>query len=196
MEGALSLVTAPATEPVSMAEAKLHMGVTITEDNVYITSLLLAAKDQVEDICSIRCVNQTWKWTLDAFPSERFLRVPLAPLVSVSSIKYTDSSGVQTTLSSSDYIVDAVSVPGRIVLKDTASWPSTTLQAANGIEVEFVCGYGASAVGVPQRLKQAILFLAAQWYTNREASTPLASDFKTMPDAFKALVAQFRMWLV
>jgi len=196
MNGALSLVTAPAAEPVSMAEAKLHMGVSITEDNVYITSLLLAAKDQVEDICSIRLVNQTWKWTLDAFPGERFLRVPLAPMVSVSSIKYTDSSGVQATLSASDYIVDAVGLPGRIVLKDSASWPSTTLQAANGVEVEFVCGYGATAVGVPQRLKQAILFLTAQWYANRESAAPLASDFKTMPDAFKALVSQYRMWLV
>jgi len=195
MNGALSLVTAASAEPVLCADAKTHMNIAsaFTADDTYIAALLAAAKDQVEDLCSIRLITQTWKWTLDAFPTERSLTIPLAPLASVTSIKYTNSAGVQATIAATDYIVDSVNQPGRIVLKDSASWPTATLQAANGVEITFVCGYGAAGSNCPARLIQAIKFLTAYWYENRESVVGSSFDFKQLPDTFNALIAQFKM---
>lgn len=197
MNRTLSLVTPPTVEPVVYADAKTHMRIeaAFTTDDAYITSLLTAAKDQVEDLCSIRLITQTWKWTLDDFMFDRrFMQIPLAPLASVSSVKYTDSSGALGTMPDTDYIVDAVSKPGRIVLKDSASWPTATLRAANGVEITFICGYGAAGTNCPARLLQAIKFLTAHWYENREPVLVGNISAQKLPDAFHALIAQFKMW--
>jgi len=62
-------------------------------------------------------------------------------LQSVTSVKYTDSDGDQSTLSTDDYIVDNDSEPGRIVLGYGTVWPTATLYPSNPIEIQFLCGY-------------------------------------------------------
>lgn len=193
MKGALSLVTPPAVEPVSLVELKAHCKVEISDEDAYIEQLLISVKEQVEELCSIRCINQTWKLILNAFPTSRAITIPLAPLVSISSVKYTDENGTTATMPATDYIVDTVNLPGCIVLKNNSAWPSVTLQAANGVEIEFVCGYGAAAINVPARLKQALKFLVGHWYANREAVNTRDISAE-LPMTAKWLIDPFRMW--
>lgn len=167
---ALICITPPSVDPITLAEAKSHLRVDISTDDTLISSYILAARDYVERICRPRValLTQTWRYIADEWPKEDTVELRPYPLQSVSSIKYTDDAGVITTLASSNYVVDIYSEPGRVRLKSTSSWPSTTLQVLNGFAIEFVAGFGAAASAVPEPLRQAIRMLVAHWYENRE----------------------------
>jgi len=142
---AQQLVTPPYAEPIHLAEAKLWLKQEETADDALIEQAIADARREVEDRLSQQLVAATWKLLLDEFPSglgdgDDAIRPPLPPLISVSSIKYIDTAGVQQTLAAADYLVDAASRPGRICPAYGESWPSTRAQP-NAVEVTFVAGY-------------------------------------------------------
>lgn len=163
----LVLITPPAKEPVSLEEAKLHLRVDISDDDALISGLVQAARERAEDILRRALITQTWELTLDRFPSGNELELPLPPLQSVASIKYTNSDGNENEFSSDDYVVDTAEEPGKVVLAYGSTWPSVTLYPTGAVKVRFIAGYG-EAVAVPQTFKQAILLMAGEWYENRE----------------------------
>jgi hypothetical protein len=130
-----------------------------------------------------RClVNQQWKLVLDRFPwqdyyspldrgfyprpplgvpyrdmRERQLQgivLPLAPLVSVDSVKYVDSGGTQQTLDTSQYAV-LPGEPSRLVSALNATWPDAS-PVAGSIEITFTAGYGTDGADVPEPIRTAI----------------------------------------
>lgn len=178
---------APATEPVTTSEAKAHVRVDISDDDALIGTLITSAREYVEETARRSLVTQTWKLYLDRWPGVDYITLPRPPLQSVTSVKYTDKDGVQTTWANSNYLVDSDSEPGRIVLAYDVSWPDTVeLRPMNPIEVVFVAGYGAAAAA-PQRWKQAILLLAGHWYENREATVDGAIQ-RPIPFAVESLI--------
>lgn len=189
MISSTSLVTAPSTEPITLAEAKEHLREDASDQDAYIASLIAAARKKVEHDAWRVLVTQTWDVFYDSFPALSCdpLVLPRPPLVSVTSVKYHDADGATaTTLSSSSYIVDAASQPGRIQLHDGEEWPSDTLRPANGVEVRIVAGYG-SASAVPEHLKQAIYLLLGNWYENRE-STIAGTIISAIPLGYHDLI--------
>jgi uncharacterized phiE125 gp8 family phage protein len=124
-------------------------------------------------------LTATWKAYLDKFPVDKdYIELPFGNLQSVTSIKYKDSDGTETTLvENTDYLVetnvDATlggDQVGRIVLPYGVSWPSVELYPSNPITIEFVCGWKAAA-NVPSKIKSAILLGAADLYNCRETKT-------------------------
>ena len=191
---ALICVTEPVVEPVSLAEAKLHMRVEVTEDDALIAGLITAAREHLESTSrpQLAMLTQTWRYVADAWPTGDTLELRPWPLQSVSSIKYTDEDGTEATLASTEYVVDTYSEPGRVRLKSAASWPSVTLAALNGLAVEFVAGYGDTPGDLPQRLRQAVLLLVAHWYENREPVLVTGAVPKELPLAVAALMRHWR----
>lgn len=188
------LSSAPAVEPVSLVEAKLHLRVDSDDDDLVIESLVKAAREHVEELTGRKLITQTWKYYRDGFPEGAELPLPFAPVSAVSSVKYTDADGTQSTWSSSEYLADTKSVPARVVLKDDYDWPDPTagLREANAVEVAFVVGYGATPESVPEGLRLAVKMLAAHFYENREAVQQ--KDLSELPLGLKALIAQYRVW--
>jgi hypothetical protein len=92
--------------------------------------------------------------------------LPNPPLQTVNSVTYYDDSGVLTTLDPSQYLVDTVSEPGRLVPAPNTTWPSTQTRA-NAVQVLFTCGYG-DATAVPSGLKSWMLLRIGAMYENRE----------------------------
>lgn len=180
----LVIVTPPAAEPVTSTEAKAHLRVDTTDDDTLITSLITAARTYAERVLRRALISQTWDLTLDEWPDGNAITIPLPPLQSVTSLKYTDDDGTVNTMSSSWYIVDTASTPGRLVLKDDYSWPSDDLREAMPIVVRFVAGYGAAGSSVPGTILTAIKLLIGHWYENREAQggVPEAVDLLLWPD--------------
>lgn len=193
MNFSLSVVTAPAEEPVSLTDAKLHLRVTTDGEDTLISSLITAARQYVEETCSRALVEQTLEYTVDAWPCGGFL-LPRPPLVSVTSIKYRDTDGVEATWASINYLVRAGEVPGRVVPGYSISYPTTTLQPAGGITVRYVAGYGAVSA-VPAAIKAAMLLMIGNLYEHRESvvvgqtATILAEN-----PTISVLLAPYRVW--
>ncbi len=64
----LVLFTAPATEPVTTAEAKTHLRVDTSDDDTLIGTLITVARRRVENDSRHQLVTATWDYTLDRFP--------------------------------------------------------------------------------------------------------------------------------
>lgn len=163
----LTLTTAPAAEPLSLAEAKLHCKVDVTDDDALITALIVAARRLAEAQTGRVLVTQSWKQTLDALPVAA-IALYLPPLQSVQSVKYYDIDGVQKTLAGTDYTVHTSTQLGLVVPAYGTTWPGTR-DVPEAVEIAFTAGYG-NAAAVPQEIKQWMLLQIGHWYENREAS--------------------------
>lgn len=189
------LVTGPVVEPVSLAELKLHLrlGTDVTEDT-YLAELITAARDYVETVTHRALITQTWDYWMDEFPGENFYELPLGNLQSVSSIKYKDDDGTETTMTvTTDYLVDVNSEPGRIWLPFGESWPTFTAHPYNPITTRFICGYGSAASNVPMPIRTSIKLLAAHFYENREMYV-VGQAINKIEFSIDALLATYRLW--
>jgi len=165
----LTETTAPAIEPVSLAEQKLHMRVDDSDENALITTQIAAARMAAERFTQRSFIETTWAETFDAFPA--IIRPPRSPLSSTASdvvITYVDIDGTTQTLSSALYTIDATNEPARIIPAFGESWPSTRGHI-NDVTVTFVAGYGTVSTDVPDAIIAAVKLLAADLYEFREA---------------------------
>lgn len=71
----IKIIVQPAVEPVTLAEAKLHLRVDIDDDDTLINMLIGAARIAAENICRRAFVTQQWTLYLDAFPRQNFYGV-------------------------------------------------------------------------------------------------------------------------
>lgn len=187
------VITAPAVEPVSLTEAKIHLRVDHNADDDYIATLITAAREHAEKISWRAFINRTLELSLTAWPCDNCIRLPFPPLVSVTSITYLSYANVPATMSTADYIVVADVEPGLITLAYAKTWPSEQLRSVLPIRIRYVAGYGATAVSVPARYKQAILLMVGHWYENREAVN-IGNTVNTLPMAVDALLLSDRGW--
>lgn len=166
----LTLITPPSGEPVSLEEARLHLRIDSDDEDPLVAALIRAARDYVERQTGRALITQTWQFTQDRFPwYGEVIRLGRAPVQSVTFVKYLNSSGVLTTLASTEYIADITTYgAGEIVLGYQKTWP-TIQDQRNAITVEFIAGYGSNATSVPPSLKAAILLVLGDLYANREA---------------------------
>lgn len=191
------IVTAPAEEPVTLEEAKLHLrrDHDFTADNALIRQLVEAAREQVEAYTGRALITQTVDVSFDGPPCGNELLLPRPKLSSVTSITTYDPDHVSAVMSSSDYYVDTASEPGRIVLDTDVAWP-TDLRDANSLVVRAVCGYG-NATAVPQAIKQAMLLICSTLYEHREqvVISQFAGQFIDLPYGIRHLLEPYRLWV-
>jgi len=161
--------------PVSLADMKLHLKSETdeTDDDTLISTLISAATTYCQEFQHRAFITQTRILYYDEFPL--MFHVPYPPLISVTSIKYIDTSGDEQTLDSGQYRVDIGNEPGRITEAYNCTWPSTR-DVTNAVTLTYSAGYGAAA-DVPDTVKAAIKLLVAHWYEHREA----VSDITVMP---------------
>jgi uncharacterized phiE125 gp8 family phage protein len=189
----IKLVTAPIEEPVDLDEVKAQLRVDGTTEDTHLDRLRIAARNYIErTVLNRALVTQTWDCYLQDWPLNNYIEIPLPPLVSITSIKYTDYLGVESTFASTNYMLDIQAEPGRVYLKWDKSWPSVSLQVVNGIVIRFVAGYGAASA-VPEDIKQAILLNIGSMYENRENN--MVGNFQQLQLAFgsDALLDSYRI---
>ena len=160
-----NVTSAPAVEPVTLVEAKLHLRVDHTTDDDLIDILRKAAREIVELHTNRSLITQTRVIKLDNFPYFDTIKLTYGPVSSLTSITYDDSDDVNQTLSSGDYWTDFTSGIARVVVKN--SWP-TTYDKPNAVQITYVAGYGAAGSNIPQALKQAMLLILGHLYENRQ----------------------------
>lgn len=176
----------PASEPVTTAEAKVHLRVEHAADDGYIAELITAARELVEAQYDRTLVTTTITVTLPGFFCDGGpLRLPRGPLRSVTSISYLDSAGDVVTLDPARYRVDATADPGTVTPAWGHAWPvARPIEAA--VTVVYSAGYGAAA-DVPRRARQAVLMLVAHWYDEGRPAA-IAGTLSPVPMGVEALM--------
>lgn len=162
------LVAAPAVLPVSREECKLHLRVDGTDEDGLIDIYLAAAVTHLDGEAGWlgrAIVAQTWSQQFDAF--ERSILLALAPVTSITSVKYEDAAGVLQTVAANQYeLINGDSAP-EVRFIDDYSFP-TVGDDLPVLVVTFVGGYGDDE-DVPAAIKVCILLMVADMYQSREA---------------------------
>lgn len=155
----LKTITAPAAEPVSLAEAKLHLRVDHAADDDLIEALIVSAREDAEHRIGRALVMQTLEQVLDAFPDAIYLDMP--PIQSVTSVKYLDTAGAEQTLNPSAYTADLDSAPGSIIPAYGAAWPSAR-DMPNAVRARYVAGYAVTyAITAISKAASAVVTIGA-----------------------------------
>jgi uncharacterized phiE125 gp8 family phage protein len=178
--GTFSLVTAPATEPITTSQLKDHLRITSSDEDTYLGLLITAARQAVEREQHRALIAQTWLYETDHFPCE-FQLLP-SPVTAITHIKYVDPDGTLQTLSSSAYQTQLNDVVGRVRLACNQTWPTVRSGIYNAVRVTFTASYTT----VPESTKHAIKLLCGHLYWNREATAE--SALHEMPLAFQHLL--------
>lgn len=166
----LKLITGPTSEPIDLADAKLHLRIQAdqTDEDALIATVISAARQAAEHELGRSLMPQTWELALDTFPYDPIV-LPRSPIMSITSVKYLDQEGALQTVDPAAYVLDDYSEPARLARVAGASWPHTSCQA-NAVLIRYTAGY-VSALAVPAEIKQWMLLQIGAMYENREAET-------------------------
>jgi uncharacterized phiE125 gp8 family phage protein len=192
---ALELITPAATnDPVVTATtAKLALRIDGTDLDTEIERLVRSATAQAQTEMRRAILTQTWALRLDCFPSHGVIELPFG-CTSVTSVTYYDDANASQTLSSSLYVVDVASAPGRLARADGTTWP-TTYRRPNAVTVTMVCGFGG-AVDVPEEIKDWIIAHVGSRIRNPEAFMQ-GPSVSAQPNRFiDGLLDQWRLTVV
>lgn len=169
-------------EPVTVAELKAHARISISSDDAYLTTLLVAAREQVEADLNMTIAGQSYVWHTDSTLGGT-LYFPVQPVTAITSITYTDTDEASQTLDSSNYTLKSYTDPPSVEFGDTVPTGTETV-------VTFTAGY-ADVDAVPQKIKHAVMFLAAHWYESREAAQE--GSMTTVPLAYERIIGRQRV---
>ncbi|WFU88983.1 head-tail connector protein [Rhizobium sp. CC1099] len=151
---------AATSEPVTAADAKRRLRVDFSDDDADIDLMIASARDHAEKYCNVRFASQTVEMKCDGWCD--MVRLPVAPVQAVTSIKYIDTDGVEQTLATTVYETRADGLEASIVTKYGQQWPP--IRPGSRIAVTADAGYEAA----PAAVKHAILLFIADAYEVRE----------------------------
>lgn len=192
---AWKVTTAPASEPISTADAKTYLNVSNTLHNTLIDNLVSASRVLYERYTDTAVISQTITQVWDLTPCDPVFELAVSPLITstVPVLSYTDSNGSYQTYSSSNYTLDSISPLARIVKNTTASWP-TTGDFPNRWKCVYLAGY-ATAADVPEDIIDAILLMVGFLYENRE-DIPISDTNNPKIRSFMATAFGRKMHLI
>jgi len=187
----INVTTAPTEEPVTLAQAKVHLGLFSSDDDSMVTSLIKAARQSVEMYTGRAICTQTVTLTLDSFPA--VISLPRLPVQSITSISYIDENGDNQSFTT--FKADLTgSVHARINPSYGEVFPATRAETG-AVTIVYVCGWGnptASPDPVPFPVKQAVLLLTSSMYNNRENEI-IGTITSTLPINVKWLLSPYRL---
>ena len=180
------LLAGPAEEPVSLAEAKAFLKVEDSAEDGLITTLIGAARLHIEGVTGRALLAQSWRLVLDQCPANRIVKLPVGPFISLTEINAYDDGGGAHEIGLAQFFAE----PDRLLLPlNVAGMPS--LRERQGLEIDYVAGFGTEPEDVPVDIRQALLVLVAYWFEHRDAVI-VAGSGSVVPTGFDLLVSKHR----
>ena len=133
----------PATEVVSLADAKLLLRLDADDEDATVARLIGGALDAFEAAADLALINRQIVVTLDRWPGPAWLALPIAPVA--------DAGAVTMTADAQPFDGFEVLTGLRPVLRLTAPAP------AGLVQITYQAGFGATAATVPQDIRAAVL---------------------------------------
>ena len=173
------VTTITGSEIVTLTEIKAHLRISDTSMDDILTVYLKTAREYCETYLNRALISQTIIQIRDGFPSESEMWLDLfAESVTITKIEYL-LDDTWTTLSSSNYRLDAISAPNRVILKNDCLWPQTDYGNAT---VKIT--YGVAVTAIKNKCKSAILLMVGDMEANPENPT---RNFPTLADKLLSL---------
>lgn len=188
----LTLVTAPTVPVIPLHEAKSHLRVDHEDEDDLIEAYTWAVNDLLDaqwGELGRALATQTWRMTMDSFPTDRIV-LPFPPVQSVTSITYYDLNNASQTAATSLYRLTATDEGAWVDLTNGASWPSV-YDRADAVSIEFVCGYGTSAASIPEGIRMAAKLMLSHFYENRVSVTE--RQMHNLPQGVPHLLRKYRV---
>lgn len=158
----LRLVTPPATEPVSLAQAKQFLRIEHTADDDAVLRAIFAARRAAEHYLKQALLPQTWDYTV-ANPCGVRVELPFGPAQSITNITLTTEAGAMSTMNVANY---RLTVDGFAVLFD----PSVSIEK---LTVRYVAGIATIVSDLPVTLLQGMLHHIAVMVEQRDGAAAM-----------------------
>ena len=171
----LKLITLPAAEPVSTAEAKSHLRVDTADDDTLIASLITAAREYAESATQRQIIAATYRLYMDTFSAQIVL--PMPPVQSITSVKYLDFAGATQTIPAAEYTLRNTAEPSWVEEAYGYSWPSPRGDT-DSVWIDYVSGYACPFTAVSGT---DILTTIGQTYTDADI-VRLSTISNDLPD--------------
>ena len=199
----LILQTGPASEPITLAQAKTFLRIdTGAEDSLLQDVLIPQARQYAENWMRRALLEQTWDLFLDAVGDGALsskIELPRPPLFVPESgtgvsVTWFDEDGTATAVDAGDYVVIADGEPGLVVLKSGESWPTDAVRDYRSYRIRFTAGY-ASAAAIPRPIIGGVHRVLASLYDHRE-DLVIGTIVAELPLDAQALLAPYRVILL
>lgn len=167
-------------EPITLAEAKEHLRVYGSDDDGYISSLIVAARAMAEGKLNRTIVQRRRAARFTGWGSHMKLSKP--PVISIDSVGYYDDTGVETMLDPIRYFLalDYEDGAAYVGFRSGEVYPLLD-RRDRPVTVYYTAGYPPGEV--PPTVVQWIKLAIGTMYANRETvvngatSQPLGDDF-------------------
>jgi len=181
-----ALITPSASEALTLAEAKAHLRLDTDDENELVTQLIIVARDHLERTTGISLITQRWRLYLDSISEDGVIPIAKGPVQVIESLTVYDGEGAPSDASLEGHVLDGAARPARLMLLRRLS-PG---RAVNGIEIDFLSGFGDTANTVPDTLKRAMLTHVAQMFSCRGV-VGIEDQPALIPPGYDRLVAPF-----
>ena len=203
MNSGFKVVVQPDAEPITIEECRAHLRLDAEgsppehPDDALVLAMLSAAREYAEVVTGRSLVARTVELALDEFPLCG-IELPHYPVVSVDSVKYIDTDGVEQTLAEDGYTFDDYGYQQRVVQAFEASWP-TTRCVPNAVKVRYVVGHSMpgdspQVYPLPEPIRAAMLLTLGHLYENREGSV-VGVSVNALPLGVASLLQPYRVRL-
>lgn len=179
----ITIVTPPASEPVSLAEAKLFLRIDHNSEDALINTLIGAAREAVEAGCGRALITRRVRENLDIWRRDAVngALLSVGPVTNIVAVRLLADNGAQSVIDPERYRLEGGRDRPRLVFPPGLP---ATLRSAGGIEIEYDAGFDDNAADLPLALRLATLQVVAALYEARQGEA-------TVPDAARALMRPF-----
>ena len=169
-------------EAISLAEARRHCRILVTDHDDDLRGYIEAARNHVETVTRNALIEGTYAFYFKKY--QYFFKI-YSPIVSITSIQYKTTENIGTyagTLTESDYHLNTDQ--GLVTLADDVM--DDLHEQSNAIKI--IARVGQANIGaVKGNIKLGMLFLIAHWHENREA-TISGTTIKPIPFGVDTLI--------
>ncbi|MEM7214845.1 MAG: head-tail connector protein [Pseudomonadota bacterium] len=159
----LSVISQPAALPVTLVQLKQHLRIDHDTEDTFLLELASAATQHVESEVGQNLIERTLRQYLDALPANREIRLQAWPVKHIETVIGYGVDGTPVTVDPGHYSLSRSEDPAMLAFSDAPG----VADFENGLEIDFVSGFGSTGLDIPSNIIRAILVLCAHWYENR-----------------------------
>lgn len=168
----LTRITAPGSEPITLAEAKLYLRVDTHHEDTLISDFIVAVRMDAESFLRRSLITQTWKASFGDYEYNN-VPLPMGPVIAVTEVLSRNVDGSSQEIGAEHYYINAAR--NGLVF--------ASLVSGAMLEISYSAGYG-DASAVPKPIKMGMLSHIAALYDARGEAQ--------MPQQANSLYAPFR----